>query len=185
MPSDIKPFDMQRMFLGDLPTLFLLEIVFRTGFMYIYMLLIARFIGKRGIAQITPFEFIIVIILGSAAGDPMFYPDVPLIYGIVVLTTVVILEKSMEYLSNKYKKLETFIESEPTLVIKDGEIIKKALEIEKVSRDELLMQLRMKGVLYIDSVKKAFLEPSGKLSVFQDQSVKSKNHTTLPDHSKR
>ena len=181
MESNIQPFDWQRMFLGDLPLLFILEIIFRTLVMYSYMLLVARYIGKRGIAQITPFEFIIVIILGSAAGDPMFYPDVPLIYGIVVLTTVVVLEKLMEYISNKSKSVETFIESKPTLVVNNGKIVNKALELEKVSRDELLMQLRMKGVLYIDNVKKAYLEPSGKLSVFQNSDIKqSKKFNTLP-----
>ena len=174
MEQSIQPFDLHRMFLGDMPILFMLEVVFRTAFMYGYTLLAARFIGKRGLGQLTPFEFIVVIVLGSAAGDPMFYPDVPLLHGVAVLTTVVILERFLGYLTRKSTKARTFIESTPALVISNGEMNTKVLEEEQINEEEIRMQLRMQGVEDVARVKKAYLEPSGKLSIFQKKRDKSR-----------
>lgn len=82
------------MFVGDSHDfLFLLEVIFRTVVMYAYALLFARVIGKRAVGQISPFEFILIIIISSAAGDPMFYAHVPLLHGMAVMTVVMILHR--------------------------------------------------------------------------------------------
>jgi uncharacterized membrane protein YcaP (DUF421 family) len=166
MTSEIQPFDVQRMFFGDLPALFILEVAFRTSFMYLYTLAAARLIGKRGMGQLTPFEYIIVIALGSATGDPMFYPEVPLIHGIVVITSIVLLEKLLARLTQTRPRLEDALESVPTLLIKNGKIIEDSLQKSELSRQELFMQLRMNKIRNVGEVERAFLEPSGRISVF-------------------
>jgi len=75
--------------------------------MYVFTLLLVRVIGKRGLTQPSPFEYMIIIVLGSAAGDPTFYPDVPLTYAMVV---VVILQKLLELLTEKNRPLEIAVE---------------------------------------------------------------------------
>ena len=74
MEDPIVPFDLMRMFFGTDPALFYLEIVFRTFVIYAYALLLIRWVGGRGIAQMSVVEFLLVIALGSAVGDAMFYP---------------------------------------------------------------------------------------------------------------
>lgn len=163
----MQPFDWYRIFLGDLSPLFTLEIVFRTTFMYLFTVLMARMIGKRGMAQITPFEFIIVIILGSATGDPMLYPNVPLIHGMAIISTIVVLERIYAYISQKSLKVEELVESNPALIIRQGKILKGTLEEASFSKENLMMELRQHGITDIGYVKEAYLEPSGKLSVFK------------------
>ncbi|MGH2541414.1 MAG: DUF421 domain-containing protein, partial [Ardenticatenaceae bacterium] len=157
-------FDLQRIFLGDLPLLFVLEIMLRTTVMYVYALLILRLLGKRGMGQLTPFEFIVVIALGSAMGDPMFYSDVPLLHGLVVLTLIVLLERGLEALTNKSVRFEHFVESIPRALVKNGQIDKRTLEHERLSVEELLIALREGGVEQLGEVKRAYLEPSGRVS---------------------
>ena len=114
----IQPFDWHRIFLGDgTSALYLLEIAFRTSVMYLYALVFARFVGKRSVGQISPFEFIMIIVISSAAGDPMFYAHVPLLYGIVVLTVVMLLHRGMSALTDKSERGEDLLEGEPVLVI--------------------------------------------------------------------
>jgi uncharacterized membrane protein YcaP (DUF421 family) len=169
------------MFFGDYPLLFLLEVLFRTAFMYLYMLLASRFLGKRGVGQLTPFEFIIVIVLGSAAGDPMFYPQVSLLQGVAVITVVVLLEKVIAELSQRNKKLEHIIQSTPQLLVKNGQVLDKALNESGLTKQELLMQLRTENIRDIGEVEYAYLEPMGKLSVFKLEGGKEKKvETTLP-----
>jgi uncharacterized membrane protein YcaP (DUF421 family) len=178
------PFDLERMFLGDdFALLFLLEILFRTAFMYVSALVLVRFVGKRGLGQLSPFEFLVVIAMGSAAGDPMFYPDIPLINGVLVLAGVVLLEKMLISLSGRNEHLEHFIESVPALLVQDGAVIESHLKQEGLAREELMMKLRERGIANLAEVRLAYLEPSGALSIFKtDEWPRSETgESTLPD----
>lgn len=163
---DIVPFDLKRMFLGDLPPLFLLEIVVRTTILFLYTLLMIRLAGKRGLSQLTPFELVIIISLGSAVGDPMFYPDVPLLHGMVVITVIVLLQRNLLYLVHKSERVETFVEGEPSQLVLNGRLELECMKQERFSRDELFSSLRLERVEHLGQVKCAFLEDSGHLSTF-------------------
>lgn len=163
---DVTPFDLRRMFLGDLPPLFLLEIVFRTAFLFCYTLFMIRIVGKRGVSQITPFELTIIIALGSAVGDPMFYPDVPLLHGMVVITTIVLLQRNLIYIIHRSQRAETFVEGEPAQMVLNGRLELECMDHERFSRDELFSSLRLERVEHLGQVKCAYLEDSGQLSTF-------------------
>ncbi len=181
---DLIQSELVRIFVGEQPPLFLLEVVFRTVIMYGYMLFAARFLGKRGTGQLTVFDFIVVILLGSAVGDPMFYDDVPILHGIIVITIVVLIERVMNYFMNRHPKFEEYIESTPTRLVKDGVILDEKLESEEISRAELLMELREKGIKNVGEVECAFIEPSGRMSVFRVEEGKEKNgESTLPENA--
>ena len=166
--TEIVPFDWQRIFIGDAPPLFLLEIAFRTLFMYVFTLLLVRVIGKRGLTQLSPFEYMIIIVLGSAAGDPTFYPDVPLTHAMVVMSVVVALQKLLELLTEKNRPLEIAVEGQVRLLVRDGQIIEPALRAEGLSESELYAELRSEGVECMGQVRFAYLEPSGRVSVLKD-----------------
>ena len=166
---DIQPFDWQRIFIGDAPLLFLLEIAFRTFFMYVFTLLLVRVIGKRGLTQLSPFEYMIIIVLGSAAGDPTFYPDVPLTHAMVVMVAVVILQKLLELLTEKNRPLEIAVEGQMRRLVRDGQVLEPALRAEGLSKTELYAELRSEGVECMGQVRFAYLEPSGWVSVLRDE----------------
>jgi uncharacterized membrane protein YcaP (DUF421 family) len=183
MDENYEPFDLSRMFFGDEVSLLLLaEILFRTAFMYIAALLLVRVIGKRGLGQLSPFEFLVVIAMGSAAGDPMFYPDVPLLHGVVVMAAIVMLQKLLVEFAARNDRAEHFIESVPALLIRDGAILDEELHREGLARDELMMQLREHGIANVAEVGLAYLEPSGRLSVFRSshEQPTTAGETTLP-----
>jgi len=96
--DSIVPIDLSRIFFGTDPALFYLEIVFRTCVVYAYALLLIRWVGGRGIAQMSAVEFLLVIALGSAVGDAMFYPEVPLFQAMLVITVVVVINKILDIL---------------------------------------------------------------------------------------
>ncbi len=91
MEDPVVPFDLVRMFLGSEPPLFYLEILVRTCVVYLYALVLIRWVGGRGVAQMSTVEFLLVIALGSAVGDAMFYPDVPLLHAMLVISAVVVI----------------------------------------------------------------------------------------------
>ncbi|RIH88060.1 hypothetical protein Mterra_01055 [Calidithermus terrae] len=166
MDEAIRVFDLERIFLGDKPLLYALEILFRTAVIFLYTLVLLRWMGKRGMSQLTPFEYVLIVALGSAVGDPMFYPDVPLLHAMVVVTGVVLLQRGLVRLTERNERLERFVESAPTALVRDGRLDLRNLHREGLSRAELFEALREQGIEHLGQVRRAYLEPSGKVSVF-------------------
>lgn len=166
MTEPVIPFDFGRMLLGDESPLFLLEIAFRTVVIYVYTLVLIRWIGSRSIAQLSLVEFLLVIALGSAVGDAMFYPDVPLLHCMAVITIVVLLDKLLGTLVIRNPRLEDLIEGKSVRVVENGVIDCKAVDELNLGHDELFEQLRLKNVEQLGQVRAAYLETNGALSVF-------------------
>lgn len=110
----------------------------RTVIMFIVILVGLRVLGKRGIKQLSVFELVVIIGLGSAAGDPMFYKDVGILPAIVVFLIIISLYKVITYLIGKNKKFEALIEGKPICLIKDGEFSVENFKKEDLGEDEFL-----------------------------------------------
>ena len=169
MDQPVEAFDFGRMLFGDEPPLFLLEIAFRTVVIYLYTLVLIRWIGSRSIAQLSLVEFLLVIALGSAVGDAMFYPDVPLIHCMIVITVVASLDKLLSFLVSRSPRLEDAIEGKSVEIVRDGIIACSALKRLNFGHDELFEQLRLKEVEHLGQVQAAYLETNGMLSVFKSR----------------
>lgn len=169
VPGDpgFQAFDWPRLLFGpDGSLLLLLELVFRTGVIFLWLLFLLRMTGKRGLAQLSPLEFAIVIALGSAAGDPMLYTEVPLLQAMLVLTIVVGLQRGVSRLMNRSRKLETFVDGVPMELMRDGVILDGALRRSQLSQEDLFERLRPEGVEQLGQVRRVYLEQGGHLSVF-------------------
>ena len=156
----------KKMFLGtNFVPLFLFEIALRTSIMYLYTIINIRLFRTRSIAQLTSFELIIVIALGSAVGDPMFYPEIPLINGMITITTIVILTKFISMVARSNDPFESIVVGQPIVLIKDGEILQDNVTHADISKEELNARLRYHGIKNTGEVAYAVLEVSGQLSV--------------------
>lgn len=164
---EIVPFDWQRIWLGDAPPLFLLEIVFRTAVIFLWLLFLLRMTGKRGLAQFSALELVIVIALGSAAGDPLFYPEVPLLHAMLALALVVGFQRVLTRLVVRSERVETFMEGVPVELVRDGVINLAALDRTNLSREDLFERLRGESVTQLGEIRRAYFEQDGNLSVIR------------------
>jgi len=181
--GNITPFDFQRIFLGEGVDsyLFLAEVLFRTSIMFSCAIVFARLVGKRAVGEISPIELVLVIIVGSAAGDPMFYPHVPLLHGILVLAFVSVLHRAFQSTTKRWQGAEASLEGEPIKVISDGSILEGELGRAGLSRRDLMMLLRGASVADTGEIEHAYFEPSGRLSIFSyARSQQKKMESTLP-----
>jgi uncharacterized membrane protein YcaP (DUF421 family) len=165
MEENFRVFDFHRIFIGDAPWLFFLEIVFRTFIMYAYTVFLLRLLGKREMGQLSVLELAIIISFGSAVGDPMIGVNVPILYGLVAITSIAIFQTGLESLINKNKKMEVLMEGSPNLVVEHGRINPDSLEKNKISKEDLFRALRGKDVEHLGQVKKAFFD-TGQISVY-------------------
>lgn len=169
METMIEAFDIKRMLLGDAPPFFLFEIIVRTAVVYVYTLMLLRWLGSRTIGQLSTVEFLLVIALGSAVGDAMFYPEVPLIHALVVVTLVVLANKGLDHLLARSKRMENIIDGKPKAAVRDGVICAAVLEGASLTQSELFQQLRQHGVDHLGQVQHAFIETDGVLTVFKNK----------------
>lgn len=159
-------FEWERILFSELPIVFAFEVAFRSAIMFTVVLIALRATGKRGVKQLSIFETVIIIALGSAAGDPMFYEDVGLVPAFVVFTTVILLYRLVTWLTGKNKWFEKLIEGDTVCLIKDGKFSLSEFKKESLAQDEFFSELRLKSIEHLGQVKNAYLEPSGELSVF-------------------
>lgn len=167
---------------------FLLETILRTCIMFVVIVISLRILGKRGVKQLSIFELVVIISLGSAAGDPMFYKDVGILPAIVVFVMIVSLYSLITYFIGKNKKFEMMMEGKPVCLIKEGIFSTDNFAKEALGEDEFFAELRMQGVSQLGQIEQAIEESSGNISVFfyPDEEVKyglpimpdSLDHTT-------
>lgn len=172
MEQSVQAFDWGRMLFGDEPPVFLLEIAFRTTVIYVYALLLLRWLGSRAIGQLSTVEFLLVIALGSAVGDAMFYADVPLLHAMLVITVVVLANKGLDIVIGRSPSAEQLIDGIPAEAVRDGVVNRKFLASSNLSQSELFQQLRGHGVTQLGEVARAYLETDGTLSVFKTENTR-------------
>ena len=166
MEDPVIPFELKRMFLGDEPFLFYAEIAVRTLIIYGYTLGMIRWIGGRSVTQLSMVDLILVIALGSAVGDATFYPDVPVLQAMLVITVIVGLNKLIDNLIERYDRAKRLIDGRTVPVVRDGRIDRQGLILRDISALELKSLLRLKGISNLGQVEFAFHESGGGLSVF-------------------
>lgn len=170
----MEALDWHQIFLDDKSFGFLFEVGFRTLIMFIVLLLTLKLTGKRGVRELSVFETVIIIALGSAAGDPMFYEDVAILPALTVFLVVIVCYRLLTWLSGKSKKFEEFMEGKTECLITHGKFAIDTFNKESLAQDEFFSELRQQSISHLGQVEYAYLETSGELSVFfyDDESVK-------------
>lgn len=165
---------LEKLLLGEQEWSFAPEIILRTLIMYLIVLFSLRTLGKRGVKQLSVFEMVVIISLGSAAGDPMFYKEVGVLSALLVFTIVVIAYKITAYLVAKSHKAEALLEGTCTCLIEHGRFSIHNFRKEKMAQDEFFSELRLNSVSHLGQVELAIIETSGSISLFYypDEEIK-------------
>jgi len=178
--KDFEPFDWIRIVIGQQPPLYLLEVAFKCVLVFLLLLLVMRIMGKRGQAKLSPMQQMLLIALGSAAGDALLYPTVALLYAAVVLFGVTGLTVGLEYLSGRSHWVRNRVESHPRLLVHDGVVDGDALLRERTTERELHAALRVSGARSMSQVRYAILEVDGEISVFLNDREPADEDLILP-----
>lgn len=156
----------------------LLQIVLRTGVIYLLVLIGVRLSGKREVGQMTPFDLTLLLLLSNSVQNAMTGPDTSLLGGAVAAGTLLILNYVVADLVGRNRRLRKLVEGEPSLLIHDGKILQPHMARERVSMDELHRALREHGINSCDQVALAVLEVDGSISClkYDEISVGASTH---------
>jgi uncharacterized membrane protein YcaP (DUF421 family) len=157
----------------------LLQIVLRTGVIYLLVLIGVRLSGKREVGQMTPFDLTLLLLLSNSVQNAMTGPDTSLMGGAMAACTLLILNYLIAEVSGGNRRFRRFIQGQPTLLIHDGKTIESHMAKEHVSMDELHRALREHGLNSCDQVALAVLEVDGSISCLKYDEIKPDANTHL------
>jgi uncharacterized membrane protein YcaP (DUF421 family) len=156
-----------------------LQIVLRTGVIYLLVLIGVRLSGKREVGQMTPFDLTLLLLLSNSVQNAMTGPDTSLMGGAAAACTLLILNYLIAEVSGGNRRFRRFIQGQPTLLIHDGKTIESHMAKEHVSMDELHRALREHGLNSFDQVALAVLEVDGSISCLKYDEIKQDANTHL------
>jgi uncharacterized membrane protein YcaP (DUF421 family) len=164
--------DLHYILLGEEKWDYLPQVLLKCLVIFIASVFTLRFIGRRGIMQ-GVFETLTIIMLGSAAGDPMLYKNVGLLPAILIFLSIGAFYKVTNFIVAKFSLAETIVEGRVVRFIKEGRFDVEHFKGEELSKDELFSDMRMEGVSHLGQIKTAYMEPGGTISVFyfEDENV--------------
>jgi len=132
----------------------------RAIILYILVLFVMRFMGKREIGQLEPFELAISVMIADLACTPMANPGLPIYLGIVPILALLVMHFMISFLSMRSIKLREVLSGKPTILIFRGRIKEQALIKENFTINELQERLRGQNVFDLSNVEYAILETS-------------------------
>ena len=143
----------------------MLILIFRAFFLYIFVIIVMRMMGKREIGQLQPYELAITLIISELVTLPMENNGIPLVSGIIPVLVITFTQMLLSFVTTKSQFMQDLISGTYTIIIENGNLIEKNMIKQKYTIVELLEQLRLNGVAKISDVQYAILETSGQLSV--------------------
>ena len=143
--------------------------VLRAVAVYLMVMVLMRVSGKRAVGQFTPFDLVLLILIGNAVQNGINGGDNSLTGAFVMAGTLIALNYAVAFATSRSRRAEQIIEGVPVVVARDGKLFEQVLRRELVSRDDFDEALRTCGVRHLHQVEIALLETNGRISVVQKE----------------
>ena len=137
----------------------------RTIILYILIIGGVRLMGKRQVGELEPSELVLSLIIADLASVPMQDYGIPLLTGVVPILTLLAVTMILSVLTMKSVRFRALLCGRPSMVIQNGTLVQGEMAKTRLTVDELLEELRIKGYTDISQIKYAILETNGQLSV--------------------
>lgn len=143
-----------------------MDSVIRAIVIYAVLLLIFRIAGKRSLAQISTFDFVLLLIISEAIQQALLGNDSSMTNALLVVVTLVGLDIGLSLIKQRSQQLEKVVDGMPVVLLADGKPIKERMDKERVDESDILVAARsIQGLERLDQIKYAVLEQSGGISI--------------------
>jgi uncharacterized membrane protein YcaP (DUF421 family) len=141
-----------------------MELVLRTAVVYVVLWAVMRATGKRELAEMSPFDLVLLIVVGDVIQQAVTQEDMSITGAVIVLATMSLLVVTANAITRRSDRARHLIEGHPTTVVRDGTVDEDALRLERLPIADLLEAARSKGIDDLAKVRYAILEPNGQFS---------------------
>ena len=158
----------------------MVQTILRTIFFYFFITIAYRVMGKREVGQLGIIDLIVSILIAELVAISIENYNDSIFITIGPIVVLVVLEITLGFISMKSRKFNKVVGGKPTIIISHGKLNYNSLISQRLSIDDLLLQLRQKEIRSIEDVEYAFLETNGKLSIFKYGALKIKKDIPMP-----
>jgi uncharacterized membrane protein YcaP (DUF421 family) len=141
-----------------------MDIVLRASVMFLVVYGLLRLLGKRELAQISPFELVVLVVLGDLIQQGITHNDFSLSGATLAIATFAFWSLVLSWVTYKWRAAERVLEGTPTVLVRDGELLEANMKRDRLTRSELEAEMRLAGIAHLAEVRWAILEPEGKIS---------------------
>ena len=144
--------------------------VLRAAAVYGFLLVLVRISGRRTLASMTTFDFILVLIISEATQNAMLGDDQSMTNGFLVVTTLIVLDIGLSLWKQRSPWLEKWIEGVPTVLVENGRPLKDRMDKARIDASDIMQAAReLQGLERMDQIKFAVLERNGVITVVPRQ----------------
>jgi uncharacterized membrane protein YcaP (DUF421 family) len=141
-----------------------MDIVFRAVFIFSFLYVLMRVIGRRELSSLEPFDLILLVVLGDLVQQGLTQDDYSVTGVVLAIGTIALLQLVLSVANFRLPGLRPILNGEPIVVVQDGKPIEKNLARERVTMDDLASAMRRQSIATLDEVQWAVMETSGSIS---------------------
>jgi len=165
---------MQKILLNKMEVLNMLVVFTRAVILFVVLFLVIRLMGKRELSQIQPYEFVIIILIADLASGPMSDRSMTTFYGIIPILALMVMYTILSFLLKTNKKVQNLVSGNPVLLIANGKIIEEEMRKQQYMIEDIMSQIRSRGIFKLQDVAYGILETNGSLNVIAKSELQGK-----------
>lgn len=143
-----------------------MEAVLRGAVIYLFLLVLFRLAGRRSLANITTFDFVLLLIIAEATQQALLGDDYSITNALIVITTLIVIDIALSLLKKKAPVVGKIIDSVPLVIVDNGKPLTDRMNTARVEESDVLMAAReSQGLKALDEIQYAVLEPNGRISI--------------------
>jgi uncharacterized membrane protein YcaP (DUF421 family) len=148
-----------------------MDSIIRGVVVYFVLMLVFRVSGRRTLAQITTFDFVVLLILSETVQEALIGGDRSMMHALLLVLTLLGMDIAFTRLESRSKKAQKWLDDPPLLLVDRGRVLEERLRANRVNRDEILSAARQwQGIERMEQIKYAILESSGEITIIPNKS---------------
>jgi uncharacterized membrane protein YcaP (DUF421 family) len=150
--------------------------VIRIAFIYFFLMVTLRIMGKRELSEMSPFELVTLLMVPEIFSTALARQDYSMTHATIGVATLFTLVFLTSLLTFRFKRIERLVEGEPAVLVHNGRFLEKQLKRERVTPDEVFTEMHKVGLEKLQEVRWALLEVDGKITIIPTEPRGSQRH---------
>ncbi|XLY86166.1 DUF421 domain-containing protein [Ectopseudomonas mendocina] len=149
-----------------------MDAVLRAGAIYLVLLILFKLSGRRSLAQLTTFDFVLLLIIGEATQQALLGEDFSVTNMVLVVATLIVLDVGASLLKRRNDRLARLLDGSPTIIVEDGVLMQWRMDKARLTLEDIMESARESGLERLEQIRYAIVERNGKISIIQRSAEK-------------
>lgn len=141
-----------------------MEIILRTTFIYFFLLVLVRAMGRRELSEMSAFELLVLVTMGDLVQQGVTQEDMSVTGAVLAVSTFGVWSLVLSYITFRWRRTEPLLSGSPVLVVRNGEMLSEAMRVERVTVEEVKEAARLQGISDLTHVEAGIIEADGRFS---------------------